>query len=44
MKQLIYQVYVGKKSKLYDHCIASVKDYCSNHKIDHIIQRQIRAL
>lgn len=39
MKQLIYQVYVGKKSKLYDHCIASVKDYCSNHKIDHIVQR-----
>ena len=27
MKRLIYQVYTGKKSKLYDHCTASVKAY-----------------
>lgn len=39
MKRLIYQVYVGKKSKLYDHCTASVAAYCKEHGIDHIIQR-----
>ncbi len=38
MKRLIYQVYVGKKSKLYDHCTASVKEYCKRHNIDHIVQ------
>jgi hypothetical protein len=27
MKRLIYQVYTGKKSRLYDHCTASVKAY-----------------
>ena len=39
MKRLIYQVYVGKRSKLYDHCIASVKNYCREHGIGHIVQR-----
>lgn len=39
MKRLIYQVYVGKKSKLYDHCIASVAEYCKRHGIDHIVQK-----
>ena len=39
MKRLIYQVYVGKKSKLYDHCIASVSEYCKRHGIDHIVQK-----
>ena len=39
MKRLIYQVYVGKKSKLYDHCIASVSEYCKRHDIDHIVQK-----
>jgi len=39
MKQLIYQVCVGKPSKLYDHCINSVSDYCKEHNIDHIVQR-----
>jgi len=24
MKRLIYQVYVGKRSHLYDHCVESV--------------------
>lgn len=38
MKRLIYQVYVGKKSKLYDHCTASVKAYCEKHKIDYVLQ------
>lgn len=40
MKRLIYQVYVGKPSRLYDHCVKSVSDYCDLHKIDHIIQRK----
>lgn len=39
MKRLIYQVYVGKKSKLYDHCIASVSEYCKRHDITHIVQK-----
>ena len=39
MKRLIYQVYVGKRSKLYDHCTASVAEYCKQYNIDHIIQR-----
>lgn len=39
MKRLIYQVYVGKRSKLYDHCVASVKEYCKLHNIDHEVQR-----
>ena len=40
MKRLIYQVYVGKKSKLYDHCTASVKAYCKAHNIDYVLQDQ----
>ena len=39
MKRLIYQVYTGKRSRLYDHCIDSVEDYCTTHGIDHIVQR-----
>ena len=39
MKRLIYQVYVGKKSKLYDHCVASVKAYCKKYGIDHEVQK-----
>jgi hypothetical protein len=40
MKRLIYQVYVGNKSNLYDWCVQSVADYCDRHGIDHIVQRQ----
>jgi len=40
MKRLIYQVAVGKKSNLYEHCIQSVADYCERHDIEHIVQRQ----
>jgi hypothetical protein len=40
MKRLIYQVYVGKRSKLYDHCTESVADYCKKYNIDHLIQRK----
>ena len=39
MKRLIYQVYLGRKSRLYDHCTESVKAYCSEHGIDHEILR-----
>ena len=39
MKRLIYQVYVGKRSKLYDHCTTSVKDYCKRHGIDYEVQK-----
>ena len=39
MKRMIYQVYVGKTSKLYDHCIESVKQYCKKYNIDHVIQK-----
>lgn len=39
MKKLIYQVAVGKPSKLYEHCINSVENYCNEHNISHIIQR-----
>lgn len=39
MKRLIYQVYVGKRSRLYDHCTESVAEYCKENHIDHIIQR-----
>ena len=46
MKRLIYQVYTGKRSKLYDHCTASVKAYAEDinekeiprNKVDYIIQ------
>jgi len=37
---LIYQVCLGrqKNSKLYKHCINSVKEYCKKHNIDHHLQ------
>ena len=39
MKRLIYQVYVGKRSKLYDHCVNSVAEYCKAHGIVHEVQK-----
>lgn len=39
MKRLIYQVSIGKPSKLYEKCIQSVREYCEYHKIDHFVQR-----
>ena len=39
MKQMIYQVCLGKPSKLYEHCIQSVAEYCERYNIDHIVQR-----
>lgn len=35
MKRLIYQVSVGKPSRLYKHCINSVSEYCQAHGIEH---------
>lgn len=40
MKRLIYQVYVGKQSNLYDTCTNSVKRYCEKYDIDHVVQRE----
>ena len=40
MKTLIYQVYVGTKSRLYDHCTASVKAYADRIGADYVIQTQ----
>jgi len=36
--QLIYQVYVGKKSALYDHCTASVRAYAEAMGVDYVCQ------
>lgn len=39
MKKIIYQVYLGKRSKLYDHCTASVKAYAKRIGADYEVQR-----
>lgn len=39
MKKVIYQVYLGKRSKLYDHCVESVANYAKTIGADHVIQR-----
>lgn len=39
MKRLIYQVYTGKRSKLYDHCTESVSEYAKRIGAEHIVQR-----
>ena len=38
-RKLIYQVYVGKRSKLYDHCTSSVKAYAESIGADYQLQR-----
>jgi len=38
MRQLIYQVYTGKRLNLYDHCTASVSEYASRIGADYIKQ------
>jgi len=40
MRRMMYQVSVGKPSKLYETCIASVAHYCKKYSIDHIIQTE----
>lgn len=42
MKRLIYQVSVGRPSKLYKHCIQSVSEYCKKHDIEHRVQTEPR--
>lgn len=37
MKRLIFQVNVGKPSKLYTTCINSVAEYCKKFNIDHVV-------
>ena len=39
MKKIIYQVYLGKRSKLYDHCTESVKAYAKRIGADYEVQR-----
>lgn len=39
MKTLIYQVYTGKRSKLYDHCTDSVARYAKRIGAEYILQR-----
>ena len=40
MKKLIYQVYTGKRSDLYDHCTQSVKEYADRIGAHYLIQRE----
>jgi hypothetical protein len=40
MKKLIYQVYTGKRSELYDHCTQSVREYADRIGSEYIIQRE----
>ena len=37
---MIYQVAVGSQSKLYEHCIQSVANYCNKYNMTHIVQRE----
>lgn len=39
-KRLIFQVAVGRPSKLYEHCIDSVASYCKKYNIEHVVLRQ----
>lgn len=38
-RKMIYQVAVGNRSELYEHCIQSVADYSNRIGADHIVQR-----
>ena len=40
MKRMVYQVAVGAQSKLYEHCIQSVANYCNKYNMKHIVQRE----
>jgi len=40
MNKLIYQVYTGKRSALYDHCTQSVKEYADRIGSQYLIQRE----
>ena len=38
MKRLIYQVYTGKRSRLYDHCTDSVQSYAERIGAEYAVQ------
>ena len=40
INRMIFQVAVGPQSKLYEHCIESVKNYCEKHDITHHVLTQ----
>ena len=40
MKYMIYQVYLGSESNLYNFCTDSVKNYCKKYNIDYIVQKE----
>ena len=40
MKKLIYQVYTGKRSRLYDTCTQSVEEYAASIGAEYMIQRE----
>ena len=40
MKRLVYQVYLGPRSKLYDFCCASVANYADAHSCDYTLQTE----
>jgi len=40
MKRLIYQVYTGNRSRLYDHCTKSVMEYALKYDIDYVCQNR----
>jgi hypothetical protein len=40
MKYMIYQVYLGSESKLYNFCTESVQKYCEKYDIDYIVQKE----
>ena len=39
-KRMIYQVYVGQPSALYDRCVSTVAAYCKKYHIDDVVQRE----
>ena len=39
MSKLIYQVYLGNRSRLYDHCTKSVKEYADRIGADYVLQK-----
>jgi len=42
MKRLVFQGYVGAKSKLYDACNDRVANYCKRHGLEHYVLKEPR--
>ena len=40
MRCMIYQVYLGPRTNLYDFCVQSVAEYCKRYGFDHIVQTE----